>query len=58
MAAVAGLVLASALVRCESRGAHFRSDFPAAAAGSAARSFRAPPATPVVTLDPARSRVA
>ncbi len=58
MATVAGLMLAAALERRESRGAHYRSDFPAAADGIAARSFRAPPAMPIVTLDPARSRVA
>lgn len=58
MAAVAGLMLASALQRRESRGAHYRSDFPVAADGVAARSFRAPAAVRVVALDPARSRVA
>lgn len=58
MAAVACLVLASALERRESRGAHYRSDFPLAAAGVATRSWRAPPANPVVALDATRSRVA
>ena len=57
MATVAGLMLASALERRESRGAHYRADFPAAADG-AARIFRVPPAEPVAKLDPARSRVA
>jgi L-aspartate oxidase len=57
MAAVAGLMLASALERRESRGAHYRADFPAAADG-AARIFRVPPAAPVATLEPSRSRVA
>ena len=56
--AVAGLLLASALERRESRGAHYRSDFPVAAAGAAARSWRVPPASPVVALDAARIRVA
>jgi L-aspartate oxidase len=58
IATVAGLLLASALERRESRGAHYRSDFPAAAAGTAARGFRVPAPSPVVTLDPAQSRVA
>ncbi len=58
IATVAGLLLASALERRESRGAHYRSDFPAAAAGAAARGFREPAPLPVVTLDPAQSRVA
>jgi len=58
MATVAGLMLAAALERRESRGAHYRSDFPAAAGGGPARSFRMPPSLPVDTLDAARSRVA
>ena len=58
MTIVASLMLAAALERRESRGAHYRSDFPAAADGVAARSFRVPPATSIVTQGPARSRVA
>jgi L-aspartate oxidase len=57
IALVAGLILGSALDRRESRGAHFRSDFPAPA-DVATRRFVDPTTTAVESLDPARSRVA
>ena len=56
--AVAGLMLAAAMARRESRGAHFRADFPAPAVGTPARQFASPEAMAVECLDPARSRVA
>jgi L-aspartate oxidase len=58
VATVAGLLLASALGRRESRGAHYRSDYPVTAPGPAARSWRTPPAASVIALDLPRSRVA
>ncbi|HKX99959.1 MAG TPA: L-aspartate oxidase [Steroidobacteraceae bacterium] len=56
--AVGGLLVAAALDRRESRGAHYRSDFPAPSAGTPARGFVSPQATAVESVDPARSRVA
>ncbi|HEU4516369.1 MAG TPA: L-aspartate oxidase [Steroidobacteraceae bacterium] len=58
LAAVAGLMVSAALERRESRGAHYRSDFPVPSAGAPSRHFASPQATPVESLDPARSRVA
>ncbi len=48
---VARLVLRAALARTESRGAHFRSDFPIADPGQAARRIQRPHATPTVTVE-------
>ena len=56
--AVAGLMLAAADSRRESRGAHYRADFPMPAAGTPARQFTSPRAVAVESIDPARSRVA
>jgi aspartate oxidase len=56
--AVGGLMVAAALDRRESRGAHYRSDFPTSAAGTPARRFASPQAMAVESVDPARSRVA
>jgi L-aspartate oxidase len=56
--AVGGLMVAAALDRRESRGAHYRSDFPTSSAGTPARRFASPQATAVQSVDPARSRVA
>lgn len=56
--AVASLMLAAAVSRRESRGAHYRSDFPMPAAGTPARQFASPHAMAVEAIDPARSRVA
>jgi L-aspartate oxidase len=58
IAAVARLMLAAALARRESRGAHFRADCPALSAGAAARSFLSPGPAPLEDLVVARSRVA
>jgi L-aspartate oxidase len=55
---VAGQMLAAALERRESRGAHYRADFPAPATGTPARLSAQPRPSPVEPLDPARSRVA
>jgi aspartate oxidase len=57
MIAVARLMLAAALDRRESRGAHHRRDYPLPAA-AAARSFVDPRPARVEALDAARSRVA
>jgi L-aspartate oxidase len=56
--AVGSLMVAAALDRRESRGAHYRSDFPTSSAGTPARRFASPQATAVQSVDPARSRVA
>ena len=54
----AGLALASALERRESRGAHYRSDHPAPRAELASRSFVTPRPAPVESLAVTRSQVA
>ena len=55
---VARQLLAAALERRESRGAHHRADHPETAAGTAQRSFRRPQREPVEALELIRSRVA
>jgi L-aspartate oxidase len=55
---VARLLLDSALARRESRGAHYRQDFPQPAADGATRRFVRPVALPAMPLSGARSRVA
>jgi len=57
-AALARLVLASALQRRESRGAHYRTDHPQAGAGAAVRSFVQPRPAPAAPLVRAHIRVA
>ncbi|MBL8141961.1 MAG: L-aspartate oxidase [Acidobacteria bacterium] len=51
---VARLVAESALARTESRGAHYRADYPDADAEQAHRSFIEPVAAPAVAFDAAR----
>ena len=58
LALIAGLALAAALERQESRGAHYRSDHPAPRAELAARSFVGPAPAEVETLTVTRSQVA
>jgi L-aspartate oxidase len=58
MAVVARLMLAAALARRESRGAHFRADCPGLSAAAAARSFVSPEPAARELLFAARSRVA
>jgi L-aspartate oxidase len=55
---IARNLLHSALGRCESRGAHQRSDYPQAAAGAPAHSYLRPEPAPVATLELLRSHVA
>lgn len=55
---VARLLLESALARRESRGAHYRQDYPEPATGGAVRRFVQPAAAPAIPLAGARSRVA
>jgi L-aspartate oxidase len=58
LACVARLVLEAALARRESRGAHYRSDFPRPAAGRAVRRFTTPRAVQAVPPGRLESRVA
>lgn len=58
MAVVARRLLHAALNRKESRGSHQRTDFPRAAAGTAARSFQHPQPASLERLELLRSRVA
>jgi L-aspartate oxidase len=57
-ASLARLLLAAALERRESRGAHYRTDHPQAAAGTAARSFVQPRPAPSTAFVRAHVRVA
>ncbi len=58
LAAIARLVLAAAIGRRESRGAHYRSDYPGRGDGAAARRFVAPAIAEFGRLDGIESRVA
>jgi L-aspartate oxidase len=58
LATIAGLLLAAAFARRESRGAHFRTDHPGLATGAARRRFVQPAPVTAETLGAARSRVA
>jgi L-aspartate oxidase len=55
---VARLMLGAALERQESRGAHFRSDFPQSRADAPRRSFTQPDPSVRAPFSHARSRVA
>jgi L-aspartate oxidase len=55
---VARLMLRAALERQESRGAHYRADFPRSQAGAPVRSFIQPDPSALAPLSHARSRVA
>ena len=58
LAAVARLLLGSAIARRESRGAHYRTDFPAAAASASSSIVRPAAAATMPLVQAARSRVA
>ncbi|MGH8242786.1 MAG: hypothetical protein ACRETY_05480, partial [Steroidobacteraceae bacterium] len=55
---VARLILAAAIARRESRGAHHRADHPLTGPGPGSRSFVAPRAAPIEPLEFTRTRVA
>ena len=58
LATIARLLLGCALARRESRGAHYRLDFPEPSSAGASRRFSQPVAAPTVPLRSVQSRVA